>query len=119
VYIRGVLILDFEIISDRLALERMGITLPEWRSNFVRKTVGDKYKCGGGTMTITFNKGEVRQIKCKNFYKRLDAIIYQLMMPRHKKSDCRWIEDIKAAYGVFDLCDIVKLKIQVIEVTEN
>ena len=110
---------DFKIIRDEEALKKMGITMPQWRQSYVYSIIGSPYSCGGGTMEITFIGGETQKVKCKNFNKRLSYIIYQLMMPRHKKCDCRWIEKIKAAYGVFEIADIYKLKVQVIEKVEN
>ena len=41
---------DFKIVNTKEALGKMGVSIPEWRHNFVYNKVGSLYFCGGDMM---------------------------------------------------------------------
>lgn len=106
---------DFKIIPEELCFLKMGITLPEWRHNYIRRLVGDIYDCGGGQFTIEFPNGFSKTLKTKNFAKRLDNIFYQLMAASDKSCDDVWIQKIKEGRHPYTTKEIRELKIHFVK----
>lgn len=104
---------DFKVIETKEALEKMGISIPEWRHNFIYNKVGSLYSCGGGIIHIKFSEDYTREIKSKNTAKTLDNIIYQLMAPSHVKRTTKWIEKLLEGRHPYTVEEIEKLKIWV------
>ena len=105
---------DFKIVETKEALKKMGVSIPEWRHNFVYNKVGSLYSCGGGIIHIKFSEDYTREIKSKNVAKTLDNIIYQLMAPPHVKRKNKWINELLEGRHPYTVEEIEKLKIWVI-----
>lgn len=104
---------DFKIVETKEALGKMGISIPEWRHNFVYNKVGSLYSCGGGIIHIKFSEDYTREVKSKNTAKTLDNIIYQLMASPRIKRTTKWIEKILEGRHPYTVEEIEKLKIWV------
>jgi len=104
---------DFKIVETKEALEKMGISVPQWRHNFVYNKVGSLYSCGGGIIHIKFSEDHIQKIKSKNVAKTLDNIIYQLMAPLYIKRKNKWIEKILEGRQPYAVEEIENLKIWV------
>ena len=104
---------DFKIIPKKEVLKGQGLTIPEWRHNFVYNLVGSLYTCGGGLMRIEFEDGFNKTIKCKNFAKTLDSIIYQLMAPKSVKRTNKWIPELLKDRNPFTIEEIERIKVTI------
>lgn len=103
----------FKKIEKEKLLENVGISIPEWRHNFVYGITGSLYSCGGGIIHIKFSEDYTRKVKSKNTAKTLDNIIYQLMAPLYVKRTTKWIEKILEGRHPYTVEEIEKLKIWV------
>lgn len=103
----------FKKIEKEKLLENVGISIPEWRHNFVYGITGSLYSCGGGIIHIKFSEDYTREVKSKNTAKTLDNIIYQLMAPLYVKRTTKWIEKILEGRRPYTVEEIEKLKIWV------